>query len=95
MRKREEFAVSLRKQNKQVKLNEKRAKIGTKARPEGQIWAENVNQVSELLSFHPELSDFTLPPVIISSNHSFRRSFSLKVCNFSQTIRVTNSNFSS
>jgi hypothetical protein len=34
MRKREEFAVSLRKQNKRVKLMEKRAKLGnTKARP--------------------------------------------------------------
>ena len=33
MKKREEFAVSLRKQNKTLKLNEKRAKIGTKARP--------------------------------------------------------------
>ena len=33
MRKREEFAVSLRKENKRIKLNEKRAKIGTKIRP--------------------------------------------------------------
>jgi len=33
MRKREEFAVSLRKENKRIKLNEKRAKINTKIRP--------------------------------------------------------------
>ena len=33
MRKREQFAVSLRKENKRLKLNDKRAKIGTKLRP--------------------------------------------------------------
>lgn len=56
MRKREEFAVSLRKTNKQIKLNEKRAKIGTKSRP----GIGDFSNVSELLCAHPLLNDPSL-----------------------------------
>jgi hypothetical protein len=53
MRKREEFAVSLRKQNKRVKLMEKRAKFGTtKARP----GAEEADSQSVVAMF-PELGN--------------------------------------
>lgn len=60
MRKREQFAVSLRKENKRLKLNDKRAKIGTKLRP-GAVGGDSSQ---ELLSYHPSLSDLTLAPVM-------------------------------
>ncbi len=56
MRKREEFAVSLRKENKRVKLNEKRAKLTTKMRP-------GMSTANDLLISHECISDPTMSPV--------------------------------
>jgi hypothetical protein len=56
MRKREEFAVSLRKQNKKIKLNEKRAKLTTKMRP-------GMPSESDLLLTHECISDPSMSPV--------------------------------
>jgi len=56
MRKREEFAVSLRKENKKIKLNEKRAKLNTKMRPE-------MTSGSDLLITHECISDPSMSPV--------------------------------
>lgn len=59
MRKREEFAVSLRKENKRVKLNEKRAKLTTKMRP-------GMSSTSDLLTSHECISDPSMSPVLIT-----------------------------
>ena len=56
MRKREEFAVSLRKENKKIKLNEKRAKLNTKMRP-------GMTSGSDLLITHECISDPSMSPV--------------------------------
>lgn len=58
MRKREEFAVSLRKENKRIKLNEKRAKLTTKIRP-------GMTSSSDLLVTHECISDPSMSPVLI------------------------------
>lgn len=55
MRKREEFAVSLRKENKKIKLNEKRAKLNTKMRP-------GMTSGSDLLITHECISDPSMSP---------------------------------
>ncbi len=62
MRKREEFAVSLRKENKRIKLNEKRAKIGTKIRP-GSMPHDSFN-TTDLLTSHACISDPSMSPVL-------------------------------
>jgi hypothetical protein len=56
MRKREEFAVSLRKENKKIKLNEKRAKLNTKMRP-------GMTAGSDLLITHECISDPSMSSV--------------------------------
>ena len=56
MRKREEFAVSLRKENKKIKLNEKRAKLNTKMRP-------GMTSGSDLLITHECISDPSMSSV--------------------------------
>jgi hypothetical protein len=56
MRKREDFAVSLRKENKKIKLNEKRAKMNTKMRP-------GMSSGNDLLITHECISDPSMSSV--------------------------------